>query len=638
MKTLLKFLKKYWVFAVLASLFMVGEVMVDLYQPKMMQKIVDEGILGVGNDGVSNVSLVVSIGIRMIIVVIFGCLFGILSAVFTNIAGQNFGNDVRKFCFRRIMHFSYEQTDDFTTGSLVTRITNDVTQIQQLVMQVIRGFVRCLMFFIGGTIALLSLDLSFGVIIACAFPLIILHIVFVVWKTNPLFLKLQKLLDKMNGIMQEDVNGARVIKAFVQEKREKKRFGKASGELVDTQFRVQILLSFLRPVMNIVLNLAVVGIILIGTGGVKRGEIAPGSVMAAITYISQILNGMMMLAMIFQTLSRGLVSAKRLEEVVKTEPVITDGKAAESSIYNIYDKDEKNDYAAVTGRTDGKTENKGTIRFRNVSFKYPGNSTSVLKDINLDIKKGETIAVIGATGSGKTTLVNLIPRFYDTTEGDIFVDGISVKDYRLNDLRDKVTVCLQKSELFSTNIKDNIAIGKRDATDEEIIRAAKAAQADGFIMQQKDGYDTEVAEGGMSLSGGQRQRIAISRALLRKSEILIFDDSTSALDLQTEAKLYAALNKDYSDVTKIIIAQRVASIRNADRIVVLDSGSISAVGTHDELMASNDVYRDIYESQLKTPDCKAANDAAAISNSESRTVVSGESMNPYDSARGGEVS
>ena len=637
MKTLLKFLKKYWVFAVLASLFMVGEVMVDLYQPKMMQKIVDEGILGVGNDGVSNVSLVVLIGIRMIIVVIFGCLFGILSAVFTNIAGQNFGNDVRKFCFRRIMHFSYEQTDDFTTGSLVTRITNDVTQIQQLVMQVIRGFVRCLMFFIGGTIALLSLDLSFGVIIACAFPLIILHIVFVVWKTNPLFLKLQKLLDKMNGIMQEDVNGARVIKAFVQEKREKKRFGKASSELVDTQFRVQILLSFLRPVMNIVLNLAVVGIILIGTGGVKRGEIAPGSVMAAITYISQILNGMMMLAMIFQTLSRGLVSAKRLEEVVKTEPVITDGKAAESSIYNIYDKDEKNDYAAVTGRTDGKTENKGTIRFRNVSFKYPGNSTSVLKNINLDIKKGETIAVIGATGSGKTTLVNLIPRFYDTTEGDIFVDGISVKDYRLNDLRDKVTVCLQKSELFSTNIKDNIAIGKRDATDEEIIRAAKAAQADGFIMQQKDGYDTEVAEGGMSLSGGQRQRIAISRALLRKSEILIFDDSTSALDLQTEAKLYAALNKDYSDVTKIIIAQRVASIRNADRIVVLDSGSISAVGTHDELMASNDVYRDIYESQLKTPDCKAANDAAAISSSETRTVVSGEGSDTPDVTRGGEV-
>lgn len=638
MKTLLKFLKKYWVFAVLASLFMVGEVMVDLYQPKMMQKIVDEGILGVGNDGVSNVSLVVLIGIRMIIVVIFGCLFGILSAVFTNIAGQNFGNDVRKFCFRRIMHFSYEQTDDFTTGSLVTRITNDVTQIQQLVMQVIRGFVRCLMFFIGGTIALLSLDLSFGVIIACAFPLIILHIVFVVWKTNPLFLKLQKLLDKMNGIMQEDVNGARVIKAFVQEKREKKRFGKASSELVDTQFRVQILLSFLRPVMNIVLNLAVVGIILIGTGGVKRGEIAPGSVMAAITYISQILNGMMMLAMIFQTLSRGLVSAKRLEEVVKTEPVITDGKAAESSIYNIYDKDEKNDYAAVTGRTDGRTENKGTIRFRNVSFKYPGNSTSVLKDINLDIKKGETIAVIGATGSGKTTLVNLIPRFYDTTEGDIFVDGISVKDYRLNDLRDKVTVCLQKSELFSTNIKDNIAIGKRDATDEEIIRAAKAAQADGFIMQQKDGYDTEVAEGGMSLSGGQRQRIAISRALLRKSEILIFDDSTSALDLQTEAKLYAALNKDYKDVTKIIIAQRVASIRNADRIVVLDSGSISAVGTHDELMASNDVYRDIYESQLKTPDCKAANDAAAISGSETRTVVSGEGSDTPDVMRGGEIS
>ena len=578
MKSMLKFLKKYWIFAVLASLFMVGEVMVDLYQPKMMQRIVDEGILGVGKGGTSNVSLVVSIGIRMIIVVIFGCLFGVLSAVFTNIAGQNFGNDIRKFCFRRIMHFSFEQTDDFTTGSLVTRITNDVTQIQQLVMQLIRGFVRCLMFFIGGTIALLSLDLSFGVIIACAFPLIILHIVFVVWKTNPLFLRLQKMLDKMNGIMQEDVNGARVIKAFVQEDRERKRFGKASTDLVDTQFRVQILLSFMRPVMNIVLNIAVVGIIFIGARGVMGGEIAPGSVMAAITYISQILNGMMMLAMIFQTLSRGIVSARRLQEVINTEPVITDGTKVESE------------------------SKKGTISFRNVSFTYPGNSALVLKNINLEIKSGETVAVIGATGSGKTTLINLIPRFYDATEGDILVDGISVKDYRLKELRDKVTVCLQKSELFSTNIRDNIKVGKRDASDEEMKKAAKAAQADDFIMQQKDGYDTEVAEGGMSLSGGQRQRIAISRALLRHSEIIIFDDSTSALDLRTEAKLYEAMNRDYRDVTKLIIAQRVASIRNADRIVVLDGGSISAVGTHEELIRSSDVYKDIYESQLKNPE------------------------------------
>lgn len=578
MKVMLRFLKKYWYFAFLASLFMVGEVVVDLFQPKMMQKIVDEGILGIGNGGNSDVHLVVVTGIKMILVVLAGCLSGVLSAVFTNIAGQNFGNDIRKYCFRRIMHFSFEQTDDFTTGSLVTRITNDVTQLQQLVMQIVRGFVRCLMFFIGGTIALLSLNLSFGVVIACAFPLIILHIIFVVWKTNPLFLLLQKMLDKMNTIMQENVAGNRVVKAFVQEEREKKRFGKASKDLVDTQFKVQIMLSFLRPVMNIVLNAAVVGIIYIGSIQVKSGDIAPGAVMAAITYISQILNGMMMLAMIFQTLSRGIVSAKRLEEIVVSEPVIKDGERSPEQKAG------------------------GTISFRNVSFTYPDNGVKVLNDINLDIQKGETVAVIGATGSGKTSLVNLIPRFYDVTEGEILVDGVNVRDYRLNDLRNRITVCLQKSELFSTTIRDNIAIGRRDATEEEIKKAAVAAQADEFIVRQKDGYDTKVAEGGMSLSGGQKQRIAISRALLRKSEILIFDDSTSALDLKTEAKLYEALNENYKDVTKIIIAQRIASIKNADRIVVLDSGSIAAVGTHEELLKENDVYKDIYESQLKSQD------------------------------------
>lgn len=578
MKVMLRFLKKYWYFAFLASLFMVGEVVVDLFQPKMMQKIVDEGILGIGNGGNSDVHLVVVTGIKMILVVLAGCLSGVLSAVFTNIAGQNFGNDIRKYCFRRIMHFSFEQTDDFTTGSLVTRITNDVTQLQQLVMQIVRGFVRCLMFFIGGTIALLSLNLSFGVVIACAFPLIILHIIFVVWKTNPLFLLLQKMLDKMNTIMQENVAGNRVVKAFVQEEREKKRFGKASKDLVDTQFKVQIMLSFLRPVMNIVLNAAVVGIIYIGSIQVKSGDIAPGAVMAAITYISQILNGMMMLAMIFQTLSRGIVSAKRLEEIVVSEPVIKDGERSPEQKAG------------------------GTISFKNVSFTYPDNGVKVLNDINLDIQKGKTVAVIGATGSGKTSLVNLIPRFYDVTEGEILVDGVNVRDYRLNDLRNRITVCLQKSELFSTTIRDNIAIGRRDATEEEIKKAAVAAQADEFIVRQKDGYNTKVAEGGMSLSGGQKQRIAISRALLRKSEILIFDDSTSALDLKTEAKLYEALNENYKDVTKIIIAQRIASIKNADRIVVLDGGSIAAVGTHEELLKENDVYKDIYESQLKSQD------------------------------------
>ena len=576
MKSLLKHLKKYWFLALLASGFMVAEVYVDLYQPRMMQRIVDEGILGISSGGVSNLDLVISTGVRMLLIVILGGLCGIGSALFTNITGQNYGNDIRKACFERVMRLSFEQTDRFSTGSLITRITNDVTQLQQLVMQVIRGFVS-LMFFIGGTAALLSLDLSFGVIVACAFPLILIDIIFVVWRTNPLFTVLQESLDRLNSIIQENVAGIRVVKAFVQEKREAERFGEANRHLVDTQFTVQVMLSFLRPVMNIVLNIAVVGILYVGSVQVKQGDVAPGMVMAAITYISQILNGMMMLAMIFQTLSRGMASARRLGEVLDTESSIV--------------RDETLSPAA------GGTA--GTVSFRGVRFAYAANGKTVLHHIDLDIAAGETLAIIGATGCGKTTLVSLIPRFYDAAAGRVLVDGTDVRAWDPAALREKVTVCLQKSELFSTTIRDNIAIGRPGASQAEIEAAARAAQADAFIRQQPQGYDTPVAERGMSLSGGQRQRIAIARALLKRSEILIFDDSTSALDLKTEAKLYEALSRDYADVTKIIIAQRIASVQNADRIVVLDGGTIAACGSHRELMASSPIYRDIYDSQLR---------------------------------------
>ena len=577
MKKLTHLLKKYWFLALLASGFMVAEVYVDLYQPRMMQLIVDEGILGLSSNGVSNLNLVISTGIRMLLIVLLGGLCGIGSALFTNITGQSYGNDIRKACFEKVMRFSFEQTDDFSTGSLITRITNDVTQLQQLVMQLIRGLVRCLMFFVGGTAALLSLDLSFGVIAACAFPLILIDIVFVVWRTNPLFTVLQESLDKLNGIIQENVAGIRVVKAFVQEKREKERFDEANRHLVDTQFNVQMMLSFLRPVMNIVLNIAVVGILYVGSVQVRQGTVGPGMVMAAITYISQILNGMMMLAMIFQTLSRGLASARRLGEVLDTESDIVRDPALD---------------ACSSGT-------RGSVTFENISFSYTQSEKPVLRGVSLEIAPGETLAVIGATGCGKTTLVNLIPRFYDVTGGRVLVDGADVRSYDPAALREKVTVCLQKSELFSTTIRDNIAIGKPGASEEEIETAARAAQADAFILQQPAGYDTPVAERGMSLSGGQRQRIAIARALLKRSEILIFDDSTSALDLRTEAKLYEALNRDYTDVTKIIIAQRIASVQNADRIVVLDNGTVAACGSHKELMESSPLYRDIYDSQLR---------------------------------------
>ena len=662
---LLKFAAKYWPLVLLGPLFMVLEVSVDLFQPRMMEVIVDRGILGIGNGGLSDIHLVISTGIRMILLVIAGGCFGILSGVCANVAGQSFGNNIRKACFTRIMHFSFEQTDAFSTGSLITRITNDVTQIQQLFMQAIRGFVRCMMFFVGGTVALLTLDLSFGQVLLIAFPLIFLDVIFVFIKTNPLFSLLQKKLDDLNNIIQENVSGIRVVKAFVQEKREEARFENANQALVGTQFRVELLLSFMRPVMNIVLNLSVVAIIYVGSLRVQDGSVAPGTVMAAVTYITQILNGMMMLAMIFQTLSRGIVSASRLSEILSTDPAITggsyngkstpdinlkytedspaskdpegindsknaegtdDSKNAESTndsknaegTNDSKNAESTNDSKNAEGTNDSKnaedtgdskkTEAAGSgivpgcLRFEHVDFSYPGSRVGVLSDISFEIAPGETVAIIGATGSGKSTLVNLIPRFYDPVHGRILLDGIDIKEYDLKALRENVTICLQKSELFSTTIRENISLGNPDASEAEIIAAATAAQADAFIREQPDGYDTAVAEGGMSLSGGQRQRIAISRALLKKAGIIIFDDSTSALDLATEAKLYDALRTGYKNVTKIMIAQRIASVKDADRILVLDSGRVSAFDTHANLMKTSRIYQDIYDSQLKDSD------------------------------------
>ena len=572
---ILRHLKKYWHFALLASVFMVLEVYVDLRQPRLMAEIVDQGILGLSNGGVSDIGIVTSTGIRMILVVIFGGLCGILSGVCTNLCSQNFGNDVRKSAFRRIMHFSFSQTDDFSVGSLITRTTSDVTQVQNMVAQLIRGCVRCAMFFIAGSIALVSLDADFGTVILIAMPILLLEVAFVLWRTNPLFRLLQSRLDRMNTVIQENVAGARVVKAFVQEKRESERFAKSNDDLVDTQFRVLILMSYMRPVMNIILNLATIAIIRIGGMRVEDGSIAPGTVMAAITYLSQILNGMMMLAMIFQTVTRGITSSRRLREILEAEPPIQDGdQTAEGS-------------------------KAGSITFKNVSFSYPDNDASVLRNIDLTVSPGETLAIIGETGCGKSSLINLIPRFYDATSGTVEVDGVDVKNYKLHDLREKISVVLQKSELFTSTIRENIRLGNPAATDAEIEAAAIAAQADDFIRQQPDGYDTPVAESGMSLSGGQRQRIAITRALVKHAEILILDDSTSALDFRTEAALQSALREQYRDVTKIIIAQRISTVQHADRIAVLENGCIAACDTHENLMKTCKIYQDIYASQVK---------------------------------------
>ena len=573
---MLKYLKKYWFFALLAPVFMIGEVSMDLLQPELMSRIIDDGVLGLNNGGVGNLNTVITIGLKMIGFVALGGICGIMSGVFANLCAQQFGNDVRKAVFKRIMEFSFEQTDKFSTGSLITRVTNDITQLQNFVMQCLRGFVRTSMLFIGGIACMVSLNMEFGIIIACALPFVAVCVVYFIAKANPKFTVLQKKLDKVNNVMQENVSGARVVKAYVKEDYETERFEKANNELVSTQLDVLLLLSYMTPIMNIILNLSVVAVIKVGGIQVSAGSATPGNVMAAITYCSQVLNAVMRMTMIFQTASRGIASKKRVMEIINCDPAIKSGT---------YNKE---------------TAVKGKVEFKNVSFAYPGmDNENVIENFNLVINPGETIGILGATGCGKSSLVNLIPRFYDVTKGEVLIDDVNVKDYDLQVLRDKVSIALQKPEIFSTTIAENIAWGDDSADIEKIRQAADIAQATEFIDNRTDGMDTQVSQGVHSLSGGQKQRVAISSAVLKNSEILIFDDATSALDLKTEADLYSELSVKKYDVTRIIIAQRIASVKNADRIVVMDNGRLADVGSHSELIKTSEIYKDIYESQLK---------------------------------------
>ena len=565
------YIRRYLHFAVLAGLFMVGEVLMDLIQPGIMSQIVDDGVLGLNNGGVGNLNLIWQLGLYMIGLVLFGGLCGSLNNVFVHLSAQNIGNEIRKDCFCNIMTFSFPQLDKFGTGSLVTRVTNNITQVQTFVSLFVRGMIRTSLLTFGSMYCMFRLNQNFGLIVLCAFPFIVGCLAFCLSKANPLFSKLQMQLDSMNSIMQEDVSGIRVIKACVREAYEKIRFGKANGELIKTQLQVLIIFAFMNPVINALMYIVVAVILLVGSFEVGTGETTPGNIMAAITYTTQLLNGILMLVMLFQNISRGIASWKRVKEVLYSEPELKDGTCS------------------------GESGQHGEIEFRDVSFRYPGSSQIVLDHINLTVHKGETIAVMGATGCGKTSLVNLIPRFYDVTDGAVLVDGIDVREYKQKVLREKVVVAMQKSELFRASINENIAWGMPDAS---VKAAAVTAQADDFISSAPDGYNTIVAERGMSLSGGQKQRLSIARAVLKSAEILIFDDSTSALDLKTEANFYEALQKSNPQSTKIIIAQRIASVRRADRIVVLEHGRISACGSHEELMKSCAAYQDIYHSQI----------------------------------------
>lgn len=566
-----KYLKPYALFAVLTPLSMVGEVLGDLLQPKLMSKIVDDGVLG------QDMDLIIRTGLLMLLVLIGGGACGIAASAFGGIASQSFSRDLRVDVFKRVMGLSFEQTDKFTTGSLVTRLTADITAIQQMVDFMLRMLVRDSLLFFGGIIMMLTLNVRFGIIILCALPVEIIMMIVILKKANPYYSIVAKRLDSVNSVVQENVTGARVVKAYVREDTEEKRFDDANISLMESNLRVQTLMAILQPLLMIILNLSVIAVIVIGGWQVQAKAMKVGEVMAAITYLTQVLHGVMMMSMMFQTLAKASASANRLREVLETDPVIKSGSVSLS------DK---------TG---------GTVSFKNVSFSYPETKgRPVISDLTLDIKSGESVAILGATGSGKSSLVNLIPRFYDCTAGEVLVDGVNVKDCKLDELRKKVGIVLQKSELFSGTVEDNIKWGDKNATHEEVISAAQAAQADEFIQKIPAGYEGIIAEKGASLSGGQKQRLSISRAVLKKPEILILDDSTSALDLGTEAKLRAEIDRKMSGTTLIIIAQRIQSVKSCDRIAVLDHGKLCACDTHENLLKTCEVYQDIYASQVKT--------------------------------------
>lgn len=572
MSKVLKYLKKYWYFAVLSPLFMILEVSMDLVQPSLMSRIVDDGIVG------QDFGIILNLGIQMLIFTLLGCVGGILSGVFGNLAAQNFSNDLRKDAFAKVMKMSFQQTDKFTIGSLVTRLTNDITACQDFVGMALRMMVRTLMQFIGGIVMVLSINATFGYILLFTLPVQIVVIILVLRKGAPLFSVVQSKLDRVNSVVQENVSGARVVKAYTREDYEYDRFCKANDDLVSTNLRVQKLMALLVPILSILMNASVIAVIYIGGEPVRTAAEGAqvGSIMAAITYITQILMSMMMIGMMFQQVTRATASASRIREVLEADPVIADGNFT------------------------GSTPENGTVEFRNVSFRYPGvQSGNVLSGVNFRVNKGETVAVLGATGCGKTSLVSLIPRFYDATEGEVLVDGVDVREYKLDELRHKIGFVLQKSELFSETIEQNIRWGDPDATDEEVKRAAEIAQADEFISGFTDGYKDMITEKGSSLSGGQKQRLSIARAIVKNPEILIFDDSMSALDLATDAKLQQTLREKLKGTTVIMIAQRVASVMRADKIAVIDNGTIVAFDNHNNLMKTCDVYRDIYNSQMR---------------------------------------
>lgn len=567
---LLRYLRPHWKAAILAPLLMVLEVVMDLLQPALMASIIDHGVMA------GDFAHIGRTGLIMITVALIGIIGGVGCTIYSSIAAQRFGADLRHDLFQHVQTFSFKNLDDLKTGSLITRLTNDIVQIQMMVQMLLRIFVRSPLLAVGSIVMAVIISPKLAGILAVSVLLLFIVMFMIIRLALPMFTKVQQRLDRVNTVLQENLAGMRVSKAFVRADYEKKRFGRANTDYTQTAVRAQRLVAVNMPILMLILNVSIIIVLLMGGKDVIGGSFEVGSLVAFINYVTQVLFSMSSVAMLLVRLSSAKVSADRVLEVMNTQseirPPAKPVKVAAGDM--------------------------GRVEFQSVSFSYGSSSELVLQDVSFTVEHGQKVAIIGATGAGKSSLVGLIPRLYDATSGAVLVGGVDVREHDLYELRRQIGIVLQETILFSGTIRDNIRFGKPEAAEEEVIAAAKAAQAHDFITALPNGYDTQLGQRGVNLSGGQKQRIAIARALILKPAILILDDSTSALDMGTESRLQQALAELMRGRTTIMIAQRISSVMDADTILVMDQGRIAASGTHAELLASNRIYQEIYESQL----------------------------------------
>jgi len=571
LKKLLPCLGKYKKYAILTPLMVIGEVIIEVLIPLVMSKIIDVGIRN------RDMEYVIKMGVFMVLMAMFALLFGALSGRFAAVAGMGFAKGLRQKLFDKVQGFSFANADKFSTASLVTRLTTDVTNTQMAFMMIIRILVRSPLMLISATAMTVAINARLAVIFLVAIPVLGAALYLIITKAHPRFRALMKVYDGMNASVQENLVAIRVVKAFVREDYEKGKFKDAADAVREAQIKAEKIIICNMPLMQFVMYGCMIAISWFGGRMIIGGTLLTGELMSFISYVMQIMMSLMMISFMFVMVVLSRASVARIIEVIDEEIDIKDN--SENSDLKVED---------------------GSIVFDNVSFSYSKNRDNLtLCDCSFEIKSGETIGIIGGTGSAKTSLVQLIPRLYDVMDGKILVGGHDVRDYQLDSLRNSVAMVLQKNVLFSGTIKENLRWGNKNATDEEIVEACTAAQAHDFVVSFPEGYDTDLGQGGVNVSGGQKQRLCIARALLKKPKIIILDDSTSAVDTATDSNIRQAFREKLSDTTTIIIAQRIASVCDADRIIIMDDGKINAIGTHEELLAANSIYREVYESQQK---------------------------------------